>query len=455
MEKKLLIIEDDPGLQNQMKWCFDEHTTVLTAQDATTAIEVLRRHEPQVVTLDLGLPPDPGGSSAGFALLGELLSLRPDLQIIVITGQEDDQLAVKAIGLGAQDFYQKPIDPDTLAFVVGRAFRIARLEMENRKWRSRAAPGLCGIVGDSPAMVNLCRTIEKIAPTDLTVLVLGETGTGKELVARSLHTLGGRAHKPFCAINCAAIPENLLESELFGYEKGAFTGASRQKKGKIEMAQGGTLFLDEVGDMPLALQAKMLRFLQERVIERVGGYDTIAVDVRVVCATHRNLQEMIDRESFREDLFYRVGELSLEVPPLREREGDLMLLAYTFLEHFAEQQGKKIKRFSPEAVAAMEAYSWRGNVRELESKVKRAIILADSNVITARDLGLAPDRGGQPLNLREVREKAEREAILKALNGCKGNVTQAAKVLGVTRPTLYNLLSRYEIQVDNPLGASE
>jgi two-component system NtrC family response regulator len=449
MEKVLLIIEDDPGLQNQMKWCFDEGVTVVTAQDGPSAVEALRRHEPQVVTLDLGLPPDPGGSSAGFELLGELLNLRPTLKVIVITGQEDEALGVKAIGLGAQDFYHKPIEPDVLSFVVERAFRVAQLEAENLRLRRQAAPGLCGIVGDSPLMVELCRTIEKIAPTDLAVLIHGETGTGKELVARALHSLGGRAEKPFCAINCAAIPENLLESELFGYEKGAFTGATRQKKGKIEMAQGGTLFLDEIGDMPLPLQAKMLRFLQERVLERIGGHDSIPVDVRVVCATHRDLMDMIAKEGFREDLYYRIGELSLEIPPIRAREGDLMLLAYAFLEQFSQQQNKKIKRFSPEAVAAIENYPWRGNVRELESKVKRAIILADSNVITTRDLGLAAAQDEAPLNLREVRERAEKEAILKTLNGCKHNLTQAAKLLGVTRPTLYNLLSRYGIEADN------
>jgi len=449
MEKTLLIIEDDPGLQNQMKWCFDDQVTVVTAQDQASAIAALRRHEPQVVTLDLGLPPDPGGSTAGFALLNELMLLRPNLQVIVITGQEDESLGVKAIGMGAQDFYHKPIEPDTLSFVVERAFRIAQLESDNLKLRSLSAPGLCGIVGDSQPMVQLCRTIEKIAPTDLAVLIQGETGTGKELVARALHTLGDRSDKPFCAINCAAIPENLLESELFGYEKGAFTGATRQKKGKIELASGGTLFLDEIGDMPQPLQAKMLRFLQERVVERVGGHESIAVDVRVVCATHRDLNEMIEQELFREDLYYRIGELTLAIPPLRERKADLMLLAYTFLEQYAEQHRKKIKRFSPEAVAAIEAAPWRGNVRELEGKVKRAIILADTNAITAADLGLSASKTAEPLNLREVREKAEREAIMRSLTASRNNVSQSAKLLGVTRPTLYNLMSRYNIEVDD------
>ena len=447
-KKTLLIIEDDPGLQNQMKWCFDESITVVTAKDQKTAVEQLRRYEPQVVTLDLGLPPDPGGSSAGFALLDELLALSPGLKIIVITGQEDDALAVKAIGQGAEDFYQKPIDPETLSFVVHRSFRVYQLEAENIAFRRAAAPGLCEIIGDSPAMVELCRTVEKIAPTDLAVLVNGETGTGKELFAKALHNLSGKKDKPFCAINCAAIPENLLESELFGYEKGAFTGAVKQKKGKIEMANGGTLFLDEIGDMPLNLQAKLLRFLQERVIERIGGHASIPIDVRIICATHRNLQQMIKEEHFREDLFYRLGEITLDIPSLREREGDLLLLAYAFLEQYARQLNKKIKSFSQDAIAAIQNHAWRGNVRELESKVKRAIVLAEGNVIMATDLGLVTDAGCQPLNLREVREHAEKEAILKVLRGCCNNVTQASRLLGVTRPTLYNLLAKYQIQVD-------
>ncbi len=448
LEKKLLIIEDDPGLQNQMKWCFDSSIEALTAQDQKSALEQLRRFEPQVVTLDLGLPPDPGGSSAGFELLSELLKLNPNLKIIVITGQEDKTNAVKAISLGAEDFYQKPIDSEILSFIVERAFRLFALEDQSRFYKNQSTPGLCGIIASSPKMLELCKTIEKIAPTDLTALITGETGTGKELIAKALHNLSERKDKPFCAINCAAIPENLLESELFGYEKGAFTGAIKQKKGKVESAHGGTLFLDEIGDMPLALQAKLLRFLQERVIERIGGHQAIAVDVRVLCATHRNINTMILEETFREDLFYRIGEITLEVPALKDREGDAMLLAHTFLEKYIAKLKQKATGFTKEAILAIEQHPWRGNVRELESKVKRAIILADKNLITAKDMGLETSESQQAFNLREVRERAERDTIQKAINGCKNNIAEAARLLGVTRPTLYNLMNKYNMSPD-------
>jgi two-component system NtrC family response regulator len=445
-DRCLLIVEDDPGLQSQMRWCFDDDVRVELAGDAENAIALLRRCEPQVVTLDLGLPPDPGGSEEGFRLLQEMLELAPRTRIIVITGREEDEHPVRAIGMGAWDYYQKPVESDTLRFVVERAFRIRELEDENERLQTSAsASPLDGVIASSDAMLKVCRSVEKVGPADVSTLILGETGTGKELIARALHNLSPRRKGPFVAINCAAIPENLLESELFGYEKGAFTGASAQKKGKIEFASGGTLFLDEIGDMPLALQAKMLRFLQERSVERIGGHSPIAVDVRLVCATHRDLKDMIGAGDFREDLYYRIGEVAVVVPPVRDRVGDAILIANALLKRFAKEQKLGAMQFAPDARAAIEAWEWPGNVREMENRVKRAVILADTNRISAEDLELeAPaDDDAQPLNLRQVREEAERGAVLRALNTTEGNVTQAAKLLGITRPTLYGLMGKH------------
>ena len=447
--KKLLIVEDDPGLQKQMCWCFDESIEVFTADNAEKAISILRRSEPQVMTLDLGLPPDPGGATVGFEILEQVLELAPRTKVIVVTGREETEHAVKAIGMGAYDYYQKPVDSDLLTFVVARAFRLAALEAENRSLLEHKPAALSGLIACSEAMLHLCKTVEKIAPTDLTALLIGETGTGKEVLARALHEQGGRAQDRFYAINCAAIPENLLESELFGYEKGAFTGAAKQKIGKIEAADGGTLFLDEIGDMPLPLQAKLLRFLQERQIERVGGGpDPIPVNVRVVCATHRDLKTMIAEASFREDLFYRISEITLQVPPLRDREGDALLLANQFLETYSQEYKRKLLGFSDDAIAAIESYRWPGNVRELVNKVKRATIMAEQSKVSAEDLEIDVSETSEslPLNLKEVRERAEKQAILRALNHSQKNVAQAARILGITRPTLYNLLSKYNME---------
>lgn len=448
MERKLLIVEDDPGLQSQLKWCFSG-IEVTVAEDQKSAIAALRRHEPQVVTLDLGLPPDPGGTSVGFSILEEILSLAPKTKIIVITGQEGKEHAVKAVGLGAYDFYQKPIDADILNIVIDRAFTLYQLEDDNRKLHQTQDSPIPGLIASSEAMLSTCKTIEKIAPTELTTLILGETGTGKEVLARGIHNLSERNAEGFHAINCAAIPDNLLESELFGYEKGAFTGATKQKLGKIEMAHGGTLFLDEIGDMPLPLQAKMLRFLQERVIERIGGHDTISVNVRVVCATHRDLNQMVDEGTFREDLYYRISEITVKVPPLRDREGDTILLAQALVEKYAEEHNRKRLGFSDDAIAAIETFRWPGNVREMENKIKRAIILAEGSKITAEDLEIDfnSEEEQQPLNLREVRERAEKQAVLRALTISGNNVAQAARMLGITRPTLYNLLNKFEVNV--------
>ncbi len=448
MTKRLLIVEDDPGLQSQMRWCFSSDLEVDVAADRASALARLRRNEPQVVTLDLGLPPDPGGATEGFALLDDILRLSPMVKVIVVTGREDKENAVRAIGMGASDFYQKPLDPDILAFVVNRAFRLAELERENQELANRQnGTNIKGIVAASPQMLSLCRTLEKVAPTDVTTLITGETGTGKELLARALHDLSHRADQPFAAINCAAIPENLLESELFGYEKGAFTGATQSKKGKIESANGGTLFLDEIGDMPMSLQAKLLRFLQERSVDRVGSVKPVPVDVRVVCATHRDVRQLIDSGEFREDLYYRISEITLDVPALRERQGDALVIARSLLQSLSRQLERPNLSFSDDAVRAINSYNWPGNVREMINKVKRATIMAEGKRVTAADLELNDDSepAANQLNLRQVRETAERNAILQALKTTGFNMAQAARLLGITRPTLYNLTDKYRI----------
>ena len=449
MSKRLLIVEDDPGLQSQMRWCFSDDLEVTVADNRESALAALRRLEPDVVTLDLGLPPDPGGASEGFALLEDIQRLSPQTKVIVVTGREDKENAVKAIGMGASDFYQKPLDADILTFVVNRALRLAELERENLELsQHRNGTNIKGIVAASPQMLTICRTLEKVAPTDVTTLITGETGTGKELLARALHDLSHRAGKPFAAINCAAIPENLLESELFGYEKGAFTGATQSKKGKIESANGGTLFLDEIGDMPMALQAKLLRFLQERVIDRVGSVNPIPVDVRVVCATHREVRQLIESGDFREDLYYRISEITLDVPALRDRDGDGLVIAQSLLKSLGKQMDRPNLSFSEDAVRAINGYNWPGNVREMINKVKRATIMAEGKRVTAADLELQTANGAMDtqLNLRQVRETAERHAIMQALQSSNFNMAQAARLLGVTRPTLYNLTDKYKIE---------
>ena len=451
MKKKLLIVEDDPGLQSQMRWCFED-TEVHVADDRESALSLLRRIEPQVVTLDLGLPPDPGGATEGFALLDEILRLAPKTKIIVVTGREEKENAVKAVGNGACDFYQKPLDADILSFVVNRAFRLYELEKENNELnRYQQSSTLKGLIANSPQMLKICRTVEKIAPADVTTLILGETGTGKEVVAKALHDLSGRSDKAFSAINCAAIPEALLESELFGYEKGAFTGANQMKKGKIELTDGGTLFLDEIGDMPMPLQAKLLRFLQERVIERVGGVREIPVDVRVVCATHQDVQELISTSRFREDLYYRVSEITLNIPPLKDREGDAVLIAQSLLNNFSKQLDRNNLTFTEEAIGAIREHPWPGNVREMINKVKRAAIMAEEKRVTASDLELSEpcNTTDTVLNLRQVRETAEKQAIQHALQVSQYNMAQTSRLLGVTRPTLYNLTDKYGIESNN------
>lgn len=448
-QRTLLIVEDDPALQKQMRWAFDSCETVV-ADDRETAIAQLRRHEPAVVTMDLGLPPAPDDVTEGFALLREMLALAPDTKVIVLTGQHDRENAVKAVGLGAYDFFAKPFEPELLALTIERAFRMHDLQAENARLTALSASPLAGLLTRDPGMLKICRTIEKVAAASVTVALLGESGTGKEVLARGLHALSPRADERFVAINCAAIPDTLLESELFGYEKGAFTGAVKQTLGKIETAHKGTLFLDEIGDLPMPLQAKLLRFLQERVIERIGGREEIPVDVRIVCATHRDLKEQIRAGLFREDLYYRLAEIVVDIPPLRDREGDAALLAHAFVQRFARENARGSMTLTDDALAAIEAHPWPGNVRELENCLKRAVIMADGNRITADDLGLqSVEEDLERLNLRQVRDEAERKAVLRVLARTNNNIARAAEILGVSRPSLYDLMNRFGLKKEN------
>ncbi len=449
----LLIVEDDLALQKQIKWSLDRFDSV-TASDRESALVQFRRHQPAVVTMDLGLPPDPDSVSEGFRLLEQLLEIDPHVKVIVLTGQNDQANALRAIALGAYDFFAKPFEPELLALTIDRAYRLFELQAENRRLQASHQPNaLSGLITRDPLMLRTCRIIEKVASSDATVLLLGESGTGKEVLAQGLHQASKRTGK-FVAINCAAIPEALLESELFGYEKGAFTGASKTTIGKIETANGGTLMLDEIGDLPHPLQAKLLRFLQERKVERVGGRQEITVDVRVVCATHQNLQELIGEQRFREDLYYRLAEIVVDIPPLRQRQGDPVLLAHNFLRRFSLDQRRGNLSFTEDAIAAIEAHRWTGNVRELLNVIRRAVIMGESNRLSASDLGLSATVGskaeadslGSDIDLRRVREAAERQAILLALARTDGNVAKASEMLGISRPTLYDLMSRLAIR---------
>jgi two-component system NtrC family response regulator len=446
VKPKLLIVEDDEGLQRQLRWAYDDYE-VLVASDRSAAVDLVRSAEPAVVTLDLGLPPDPDGVSEGFAALENILKLKPETKVIVASGHGARESALRAIASGAYDFYQKPVDIDQLGLIVRRAFQLHGLENENRRLESQVGDDrtvLGTMITAAPEMARVARTIERVADADVSVMLLGASGTGKELLARGLHRTSRRRGGGFVAINCAAIPENLLEAELFGSEKGAFTGAIKTTEGKIEMAHNGTLFLDEVGDIPLPLQVKLLRFLQERVIERIGGRKAIPVDTRIVCATHQNLEEMIAAGTFREDLYYRLAEIVVKIPSLAERPGDATLLARHFLAQFAREMNPHIKGFAPGALAAIESWPWPGNVRELENRLKRAVIMADGKHVTAGDLDLAAaEEGALPVNLKSAREAVDRQVIRKALAQTDDNISGAAKLLGISRPTLYDLLKHY------------
>ncbi len=441
----LLIVEDDPGLQKQLKWSLDQYEIILAGNRAE-AIAALRRFMPPVVTLDLGLPPDPTNASEGLATLKEILELSPHTKVIVVTGNDDRGNAIEAVARGAYDFYQKPVDADVLNLIIARAFHLHALEDEFRHLQQQQIFA-SGIIATSPQMLTVMRMVERIAPTQATVLLLGESGTGKELLAKAIHEQSERSKKPFVAVNCAAIPESLLESELFGYEKGAFTGAVSQTKGKIEYAEGGTFFLDEIGDLPSALQPKLLRFIQERIIERIGGRKEIPVDVRIICATHRNLQDLIAQNLFRADLYYRLSEITIEIPSLREREGDIIAIGNALLKRYCQNNNCKEKRFSADAAQAIEHYAWPGNIRELENKLKRAVILSNSNFISLEDLELTNQpEDAMPLNLKAIRESAEASAVKRAMHYSDYSITETSRLLGVSRPTLYNLLDKHGLQ---------
>lgn len=444
-KSSLLIVDDDPGLQKQLRWCFEDYDVTVVG-DREEALAAMAREPAAVVTLDLGLPPDPANASEGLRALDEILELAPRTKVVVVTGNDDREIAVRAVAQGAYDFYEKPVDPDVLRLIVERAFRLSELEAENERLAREASTPLSGVIAGSDSMEEVCRRIEKIGPTNVTVLLLGESGTGKEVLARALHSLSDRRDQDFIAINCAAIPDTLLESELFGYEKGAFTGAAKQTRGKLEFADGGTLFLDEIGDLPASLQAKLLRFLQERVIERVGGREEIAVDTRVICATHKDLRNLIKDGAFREDLFYRISEVAVTIPPLRERVGDVVLIARALLGAFADLHRGKIKDFSKAAIRAMETYEWPGNVRELENRVKRAVIMADGKLIEPADLELESSADNEIMTLKACREQAEESALKLALAVSDGQVGRAAEILDVSRPTVYHLLRKYNVQ---------
>lgn len=450
-QQPLLIVEDDLALQKQLKWSLDRFESVV-ADDVASAILQFRRHTPAVVTMDLGLPPDQDSVSEGFKCLEKLLDLDPGVKVIVLTGQNDQDNALRAIRMGAYDFLAKPVDPDVLSLTVERAYRLYELQQENRRLQTMAqADALGGLVTRDTGMQRICRTIEKVAPSNATVLLLGESGTGKELLAQGLHDASKRKGR-FVAINCAAIPETLLESELFGYERGAFTGATKTTIGKIETANGGTLMLDEIGDLPMPLQAKLLRFLQERTIERIGGRQEIAIDVRIVGATHQDLRRHIAEGRFREDLYYRLAEIVVDIPPLRARIGDAVLLSHAFLRRFAVEQRRPALSLTEDALRAIEAHPWPGNVRELQNLIKRAAIMADGDRVGCDDLGLplpaqaADAQPGLELDLRSVRERAERQAVVAALARSDGNIVKASEILGVSRPTLYDLMNRLQIK---------
>jgi len=445
--RKLLILENDRTLRRELEQIFAD-LDVTVSETSDQALVLVRRVEPDVVLFDLGPARAPSVAAQSLELLRKILHLSPDTKIIAMTEHDARELAVAAVGLGAADFYHKPLDAWVLSIVVRRAFRIRELEEEN--WRLREQTGamaLEGIIGVSDAMRSLGRAIEKVAPTNATVLILGDSGTGKELLAHALHRLSTRAQQSFVAINCAAIPDTLLESELFGYEKGAFTGAAKRTPGKLESANGGTVFLDEIGEMPASLQAKLLRVLQERTVERIGGRTPIPLDLRFICATNRNLDALIGGGSFRDDLFYRISEVTIRVPPLRERQGDSLLLAQFLLQTISERFGKPTRGLAPDAIRAIQAHRWPGNVRELENRIKGAVIMAEGAVVTATDLGLH-DPGDDPeyLNLRVARQRAESQAVRQALAVARGNLSRAAELLGVTRPTLYDLLEKHHIE---------
>jgi two-component system NtrC family response regulator len=451
--EKLLIVDDSEDIRKQMKWGLSKEYEVSLAADREEAVAFIRKHRPRVVTLDLGLPPDADGTSEGFRCLEEILRIEPTIKVIVVTGNDERESALRAVRTGAYDFYRKPIEIAELKVVIGRAFHIQTIEEENRRLQiavENKTTQLGGIIGQCPQMEQVFATIRKVASTDVPVFVTGESGTGKELVARAIHTLSLRKERPFIPINCGAIPETLLEPELFGHEKGAFTGAHVRSQGKVEYAHTGTLFLDEIGELPPGLQVKLLRFLQEKVIQRVGGREDIPVDARVVSATNVDIQKAIQEGSFREDLYYRTAVITIHLPPLRERGNDILLLANLFLRRFSEGHNKKIKGFAPAAVEQLLAFEWPGNVRELENRVQRAVIMGDSPFLEPSDLGFDGEVSPaapvtEKMNLKDARDRVEKELIGNVLREHRGNIAKASKALEVSRPTLYDLMKKHGI----------
>ncbi len=444
---RLLIVDDDENIQLAMKWAFAQEFEILLACNRQEAIEIFRREQPPLVTLDLGLPPAARGVEEGFLTLASILEQDPFVKVIIISGQSEKENALTAIGQGAYDFFCKPVQVEEVSVILRRALRVHQLESEHRKLQAaRPQDSFEELIGTSPQMQQVFATIEKVAATEAPVLILGESGAGKELVARALHGRSLRKAGPFVAINCSAIPDTLLESELFGYEKGAYTGAHTQRKGRIEMAEGGTLFLDEIADLPPLLQVKLLRFLQEHTIEHIGGRKEIAINARVIAATNRDIGKAIRDGSFREDLYYRLGVVKVKVPPLRDREGDIALLAMSFVRKYAEENKKKILGFTKKALTALVHHKFPGNVRELENRIRRAVIMAQSSKITNEDLELEEPEEPEKTTLKEAREKTDRELILRVLTENSFNVAQSAADLGISRPTLYELMEKLGIK---------
>ena len=446
-KQKLLIVDDDEDLRTQMKWALTADYDVYLAEDRQSAIAIINKEQPVVVTLDLGLPPNPAGVEEGFAILDHILDEYSHTKVIIITGRGEKEYALRAVENGAYDFFYKPIQLDELKVVLRRAFHVSQLEQEQREMQHRLSGDTFeGMIGTSPQMQDVFSAIRKVATTDAPVLIRGESGTGKELVARAIHRLSIRESKPFIPINCSAIPENLIESELFGHEKGTFTSAHVQRKGRFEMAEGGTLFLDEIGDLPLTLQVKLLRFLQEKTIERIGGREEIDVDTRVLAATNRDLEEAMKNGKFREDLYYRLSVVNISLPALRERNTDIILLAKNFLNRYISENRKKIKGFSSQAIESIERYSWPGNIRELENRIKRAVIMSEGKKITLEDLEMESVAvKKERIVLKDAREKLEKELILKAIARNENNLTKAALDFRISRPTLYDLMEKLDI----------
>ncbi len=446
----VLIVDDDQGIRDQLKWALADHYEVLLAEDSSSAMEMIRERRPQLVALDISLS-SLGQDEEGFEVLGRAMEMDPKTKIIMITGNETRHLALKAIQMGAYDYFTKPLDLQEIKVIINRALYIQRLERENALLQQRLEQErkFHGIIGSCPQMLKVFDVIDRVASTNATVLICGESGTGKELVAKAIHRQSLRKDNPFMPINCGAIPENLLESELFGYEKGAFTGAVGLRKGKFELANGGTIFLDEIGELTLALQVKILRFLQERQIERVGGRHPIDLDVRIIAATNKNLLLEMEKGAFREDLYYRLSVVTISLPPLRERGEDVALLANSFLSHFNNEYGKNIKALSSQSLLQLQRYEWPGNVRELENRMKRAVIMARSNLVVPEDLDLQIRDRGRRLTLRQSKDELENKIIREALLRSRGNISRAAKELGVSRASLYDLLNKHHISKED------